>query len=207
MFYETKTPGAHGMKHSPFKQLVVPRPIGWVSSLSNDGKANLAPFSFFNAVSDSPPMVMFSVNGAHVDGPYKDTLENVVTSGEFVVNLATWDLRAEMNASSANARRDVDEFELAGLQKAVSNLVKPPRVAAAPAALECKFHTAVMLPSNSPKVRNTTVFGHVVGVHIREDLIVDGLVDIAKVQPIARLGYMDYATVTPDRVFTMQRPD
>ena len=207
MFYETKTRGAHGMKHDPFKALVAPRPIGWVSTLDRDGVANLAPFSFFNAVADSPPMVMFAVNGANVDGPYKDTLENVMATGEFVVNLATWELRAEMNASSANAHRQIDEFELAGLQKAPSRLVKPPRVAASPAALECTFHTAVMLPSIGPKARNTTVFGHVVGVHIRDDLIADGRVDIAKVQPIARLGYMDYAVVQPVDVFTMERPD
>src|ERR1041385_265522 len=123
MFYETKTPGAHGLKHNPFKQLVVPRPIGWVSTVNQDGHANLAPFSFFNAVADSPPMVMFSVNGSHVDGQYKDTLENVLATGEFVVNLATWELREEMNASSAGAHREVDEFELAKLQKAPSRLV------------------------------------------------------------------------------------
>src|SRR2546421_9162262 len=100
MFYETKTPGAHGMKHSPFKALVVPRPIGWVSSIDRDGIANLAPFSFFNAVSEAPPIVVFGVNGHHAEGGYKDTLENVTSTGEFVLNLATWDLREAMNASS-----------------------------------------------------------------------------------------------------------
>src|SRR5262249_18734287 len=147
------------------------------------------------------------VNGNHIDGTYKDTLENVMATGEFVVNLATWELREEMNASSAGAHRNVDEFDLAKLQKAPSKLVKPPRVAATPAALECKFHTALMLASTSATSRNTTVFGQVVGVHIREDLIADGRVDIAKVQPIARLGYMDYAVVQPVDVFTMERPD
>ncbi len=103
--------------------------------------------------------------------------------------------------------RGVDEFDLAGLQKAPSNLVKAPRVAATPVTMECKFHTAVMLPSASPKSRNTTVFGHVLGIHIREDLILDGLVEISRAQPIARMGYMDYAVVRADTVFSMQRPD
>ena len=207
MYYETKTKGAHGMKHDPFKALVVPRPVGWISSLDRDGNANLAPFSFFNAVTDTPPMVMFCVNGPAPGREQKDTVNNVTTTGEFVVNLATWELREEMNKSAAHIPADGDEFDFAGLQKAPSTLVKPPRVAASPVHMECKFHCAIALPSPSPKVRNVTVFGQVVAIHIRDDMIVEGRVDIARAQPIARMGYMDYSVVRPDTVFSMVRPD
>ena len=115
MFYETKDP--HGLKHNPFKSLVVPRPIGWISSRDGDGRVNLAPFSYFNAVADNPPTVMFSAGGKHLEGGHKDTPLNVEATGEFVFNLATWDLREEMNRTSAAIGPDADEFELAGLEK------------------------------------------------------------------------------------------
>lgn len=202
-FYRTDEP--HRLKHNPFKSLVVPRPIGWVSTLSTAGVVNLAPFSFFNAVADQPPIVIVSCNGSHADGGAKDTLRNITDTGEFVCNLVTWDLRTPMNRSAAHVGRGVDEMKLAELEPAASTLVKPPRVAASPAALECVHLQTVELPSTRPGTTNTTVFGRVVGIHIAEDIIKDGMIDMTKFHPIARLGYQDYAVVR--EVFTMPRPE
>jgi flavin reductase (DIM6/NTAB) family NADH-FMN oxidoreductase RutF len=196
---------AHGLRHNPFKSLVAPRPIGWVSTVSRAGAVNLAPFSFFNAVADGPPMVVIACNGSHKEGGAKDTLANIRETGEFVCNIATWELREQMNHTSANAAHGVDEMALAGLAAAPSRLVKPPRVAAAPAALECVLHQIVELPSTRPGVANNTVFGRVVGVHISRAIIRDGLIDMTQFRPIARLGYNDYTVVR--EVFTMVRPD
>jgi flavin reductase (DIM6/NTAB) family NADH-FMN oxidoreductase RutF len=203
MFYDAS--GPHGLKHNPFKALVAPRPIAWVSSISDDGVINLAPFSFFNAMADSPPVIVFAPNGPRPGGGVKDTLINIEETGEFVVNLCSSDLRDPMNTSSAHVGPEVDEFELAGLTPAPSKLVKPPCIAEAPAALECVHLMTVNLPSNHPKRRNNTVFGQVVGVHISDDIVKDGMVQMDKYQPLARLGYMDYSTLGD--VFEMLRPD
>ncbi len=203
-FYETDQP--HGLKHNPFKSLVAPRPIGWVSSIDTAGVVNLAPFSFFNAVADAPQMVIICVNGSHKDGGLKDTLANIRATGEFVCSMATWELREQMNHSSIDAPHGVDEMTLAGLTPAPCRLVKPPRVAEAPAALECVLHQIVELPSTRPDTANNTIFGRVVGVHINRAIIKDGMIDMSKFQPIARLGYNDYAVVRPADVFTMLRP-
>ena len=128
MFYETKD--HHGLKHNPFKSLVVPRPIGWVSSMAADGTVNLAPYSFFNAMAADPPAVALGCNGLHVEGGAKDTVVNIETTGEFVVNIATWDLREQMNLTSASVPRSIDEMREAGLEPAPCRLIKPPRVAA-----------------------------------------------------------------------------
>lgn len=202
MFYEPRQ--GHGLPHDPFKACVAPRPIGWISTLSVDGVANLAPFSYFNAVLDFPPTVMFSATGPHRDGPLKDTAANAIATGEFVYNMATWDLREQMNLSSAAVGREVDEFELAGLVKAPSRLVKPPRVAASPVQLECRTVQVVSLPVNRAGMENRVVFGEVVGVHIDETVLVDGRVDLALVRAIARCGYQDYALLTA--LFSMDRP-
>lgn len=194
MFYEPRKRN-HGLPHDPFKALVAPRPIGWVSTLSREGVLNLAPYSFFNAVAEAPPYLMFSSAGR------KDSLENADATGEFVCSLATWDLREAMNASSATVPPEVDEFALAGLETAPSRLVRPPRVAASPVAFECRTWKLIELPSNH---RYTMVIGEVVGIHIEERFIRNGLVDTAAMRPIARLGYMDYSVV--DEVFTIQRP-
>ncbi|MBT7941900.1 MAG: flavin reductase family protein, partial [Alphaproteobacteria bacterium] len=140
MFHKIGTP--HGLPHDPFKSCVVPRPIGWISSLSADGTVNLAPYSFFNALAGEPPMVMFSSNGKQPFGP-KDSLANIEATGEFVCSMATWDLRDSMSATSAAERPEVDEFELTGLETEPSQLVKPPRVKASPVHLECLYHTTV----------------------------------------------------------------
>lgn len=192
----------HGLRHDPFKALVGPRPIGWVSTLGPDGIANLAPYSFFNAVSDRPPMLMFSSAGT------KDSLRNLEQSGEFTCSLASWDLREAMNMSSAAVAPQVDEFQLAGLTPAASVFVKPPRVAEAPAAFECRVWKTLPLPAppgdKSPGY--TVVFGSVVGIYIDDAFIHDGMVRTAQMRPIARLGYMDYSVVTPETMFTLNRP-
>lgn len=196
MFYDA-VENSHGLKYDPFKALVAPRPVGWISSLGPDGVANLAPYSFFNAVANRPNFVIFSSTGR------KDSVSNIEATGEFVCNLATWDLREAMNASSAQVDTGVDEFELAGLEKAPSRLVKPPRVAASPVALECTYYQTVELPPTGD-MQNLVCFGQVVGIHIDDDVIVDGMVDVTRYKPIARLGYNDYAVV--DELFAMVRP-
>lgn len=202
MFYETDQP--HGLPHNPFKALVVPRPIGWITTLSKEGIVNLAPFSFFNAVADAPPIVIIACNGSHVEGGPKDTLRNIEATGEFVCNVVPWALREAMNQTSASVPHNVNEMELAGLAAAPSRLVKPPRVAAAPAHLECVHLQTVELPTTRPGEPNHTIFGRVIGIHIDDAVLRDGLVDVTRFQPVARLGYHDYAVVR--EVFTMKRP-
>lgn len=192
----------HGLPHDPFKALVVPRPIGWVSTLDKAGRANLAPYSFFNAVSDRPPMLMFSSGGT------KDSLRNILDSGEFTCSIATWALREAMNLSSAPVAPGVDEFELAGLAKAASRRVGPPRVAEAPAAFECRLWQALPLPPAKPggPPAYTLVIGTVVAVYIADEFIRDGIVQSGEMRPLSRLGYMDYAVLEPETMFTMNRP-
>ena len=202
MFYRPSE--GHGLRRNPFNAVVVPRPIGWVSSVDRDGRVNLAPFSFFNAVSYVPPQVMFATTEPHREGGDKDSLRNIRETGEFAVNLATWPLREAVNASSAPAPHGIDEFELAGLTKAPARLVRPPLVAESPVHLECVLVQIVELPSPDPADPNTVVFGEVVGVHIADEVIVDGLVDPLRLDAIARLGYDQYTRV--DEVFSMTRP-
>lgn len=190
------------LRHDPFKALAVPRPIGWVASLDAQGRPNLAPYSFFNAISDRPPFVMFSSGGR------KDTLHNIEATGEFTCSIASWDLREAMNMSSAAVAPGVDEFALAGLAAAPSLLVKPPRVAAAPAAFECRLWKTLELPApaGKPDAGYTLVIGAVVAVYIADEFVRDGLVDTAAMRPLARLGYMDYAVVSAESMFSMNRP-
>ena len=201
MFYETKD--HHGLPHDPLKSCIAPRPIGWLTTLSGGGVVNLAPFSFFNGMSSNPPVVVAGVNGLQPHGP-KDTVTNCRATGEFVFNMATWDLREAMNLTSAGLPAEVDEMALVGLTPARSTLVQPPRVAESPIHLECKVLQFVDLPCDNPAATNTAIFGRVVGVHIDESVLTDGLVDVAKLRPIARMGYMDYAVVR--EVFEMRRP-
>jgi flavin reductase (DIM6/NTAB) family NADH-FMN oxidoreductase RutF len=202
MFYETEG-NRHGLPRDPFKSCIVPRPIGWITTLSADGVVNLAPYSFFNGVASEPPMVMFASNGPP-PRPDKDTLRNCEETGEFVANMATWDLREQMNRSSAPVPPEVEETALAGLETELAVLVKPPRVKAAPIHLECALHQVVDLPCTAPGGRNAMVLGRVLGVHIRDEVLTDGLVDLSKITPIARLGYMDYTLV--ETIFAMARP-
>jgi flavin reductase (DIM6/NTAB) family NADH-FMN oxidoreductase RutF len=202
MFYETAL-NNHGLPFNPFKALVVPRPIGWISSISKNGAVNLAPYSFFNGCHTLPPVVMYGVEYGGKNTRLKDSLRNVEETGEFVVNMVTFDLRHAMNQTATHA--EIDEMEAAGLEKAPSRLVKPPRVAASPVHLECKYLQTVNMPAPTAGAQGAVVFGQVIGIHIRDDVIVDGRVDYRKIRPIARLGYMDYTVV--DEVFSLNRPD
>lgn len=202
MFYETDRP--HGLAANPLNAIVVPRPIGWISSVDGQGRTNLAPYSFFNAVAYRPPQVMFSATGAHEQGGLKDSIANIRATGEFVVNLATWALRDAMNASSVPAPAEIDEFEHAGLERAPSRLVRPPRVAASPVHLECVLSQIVELEAPAPEKPNTMIIGRVAGIHIADEVLADGLVDIGLLDPIARLGYDRYTRVRES--FAMTRP-
>jgi flavin reductase (DIM6/NTAB) family NADH-FMN oxidoreductase RutF len=198
MFYDTRK-NDHGLPRDPFKAIVAPRPIGWITSMSAKGEINLAPYSFFNAVSDDPPIVLFSSEGR------KDSLVFVEETREFVCNLATFDLRAAVVATSANFPRGVNEMAEAGLPAAASRLVRPPRIAAAACALECKLLQIIDLADldGQPSHRHVA-FGQVVGIHIDDRFIKDGRLDTAAMAPIARCGYADYAVV--DKVFAIARP-
>jgi len=200
MFYETAS-NAHGLPHDPFKAIVTPRPIGWITAMSAKGEINLSPYSFFNAVSERPPMVAFASAGK------KDALTFIEETKEFVCNLATYDLREQMNATSAVLPRGRNEMEHAGLKAAPSRLVKPPRVAEALSALECKWlQTLPLVPLEGGEPSYYLVIGQVVGVHIDDRYIVDGLVDTAAMRPIARTGYRDYFVATPETKFSLTRP-
>jgi flavin reductase (DIM6/NTAB) family NADH-FMN oxidoreductase RutF len=203
MFYDA-TRNAHGFQYDPFKALVVPRPIGWISSLSPEGKVNLAPYSYFNAFAENPHYIAYG-SGSSRSGGNKDTLRNIEETQEFVVNIATYDLREAVNATSANVPRGTDEFALAGLTKAASRLVKPPRVAESPANFECRLYQIVPLPSDDGSVDNHLVIGRVLGIHIDDRFIVDGRVDTVAMRPLARLGYSEYAAISES--FRMRRPD
>lgn len=188
------------MRHDPFKALVVPRPIGWVSTLDESGNPNLAPFSFFNAISDSPPMLIFSVaNG-------KDSLLNVQATKECTCSLASRALIDEMNMSSAAVNSSVNEFELARLDTADASMVKPARVAKSPAAFECKLWKTIELPVVEGRTGYTTVIVRVEGIYIDDNFIEDGIVNVPSMEPLARLGYMDYAVINEDNIFSLNRP-
>jgi flavin reductase (DIM6/NTAB) family NADH-FMN oxidoreductase RutF len=198
MFYEVAK-NDHGLPYDPIKAIVAPRPIGWITSMGAKGEINLAPYSFFNAFSTRPPIVGYSSEGM------KDSVALVEETGEFVCNLATYALRDAMNETSATVPRGVNEMQLAGLEAAPSRLVKPPRVAASPCALECKWLKTVALTGLDGKETDRhLVLGVVVAVHIDDAFIKNGMVDTAAMQPIARCGYNDYAVV--ETVFAMKRP-
>lgn len=197
MFYDAVR-NDHGFENDPFKALVAPRPIGWISTLSPEGIANLAPYSYFNAMSQSPHYVVFGSGGR------KDSIRNAEAAGEFAVNLATWELREQMNASSANAPPHVDEFELARLTKAPCRLIKAPRVAESPVCLECRLFRVIELPDDQGKVADWLAIGRVIGIHIDDRFIDSGRVNTAAMKPIARMGYSEYATV--ETAWRMRRP-
>jgi flavin reductase (DIM6/NTAB) family NADH-FMN oxidoreductase RutF len=192
----------HGLPHDPFTALVVPRCIGWISTISRQGVVNLAPYSFFNAVAAQPPFVMFA------SATLKDSQRNCEETGEFVHSIATFELRDEMNVTSAGVEPGVSEPELAKLEMAPSIAVKPPRVKKSPIALECKYVQTVKLPGPNGKPHAfSIIIGEVVSIYIDESIIVNGSIDVAKVQPIARLGNLDeYAVVTAATTFKMKRP-
>ena len=203
MFYQ---PGKtnHGLPHDPFKSCVIPRPIGWISSLAPDGVANLAPFSQFQNLTFDPPYVMFAAN-QKVAGTRKDSAYNAEQTGEFVWNMATYDLREAVNISGMEVPADADEFDLAGVTKAPSHLIKPPRVAESPIHFECSYHSTLRLPGNKGLGSVDIVIGKVLAIHISDDVLTaDGLIDVVKIRPIARLGYYDYTSI--ESVFRMEIP-
>lgn len=197
-YYEVSR--GHRLPHDPFKAIVAPRPIGWVSTISADGRVNLAPYSFFNGVCDAPPMVMFSSSGR------KDSLRNVQETGEFVCNLATRRHAEAMNQTSRPLPHGEDEMVLAGLAAAPCRLVRPPRVADAPAALECELVKVIQLPTmHGAMTQSFVVIGQVVAVHLDSACLRDGLFDLTLAGTIARCGYAaDYLEAT--ELFAMSRP-
>ena len=198
MFY-VPAEGDHGLPHDPFKAIVGPRPIGWISTLDAQGRPNLAPYSFFNAIASNPHIVMFSSTGR------KHSLSNIEATGEFVCNLATWEFREAMNQTSATLAEGDNEFDFAGLSPVPSRLVAPPRVEGAAAAMECRLiKTDPIAGLDGKPSGSIVVYGEVVGIHIDERFIRDGLFDMAAARTIARCGYMDYAVV--DELFRMKRP-
>jgi flavin reductase (DIM6/NTAB) family NADH-FMN oxidoreductase RutF len=199
MFYPAGDHQAHGLTHDPFKALVAPRPIGWISAISRDGAVNLSPYSFFNAFSSRPRLVGFSSEGA------KDALSFIEETGEFVCNIATIEFAEAVNLTSASLPRGQSEFDHAGLETEPSTLVRPPRVKGIAAALECRL-LQIIRPNDldGRPVGNHLVLGQVVGFHIDERIVRDGRVDITRLRPIARCGYADYAVV--EQVFQMERP-
>ena len=204
MFY--RPTDGHGLPHDPFKAIVTPRPIGWISTLDAQGRANLAPFSFFNGCGDAPPMVMFAQTGRKSrPEPVKDSIANIRETGEFACNIVSQALKDAMNLSSGTYQPEVDEFELAGLTKAPGKAISAPHVAEAPAVLECKLVKIVDdLPSWREHAFNIMIIGEVVGVHIDDAIVKDGRVDVLGYNPVARMGYMDYTTVTD--IWAMKRP-
>ncbi|WP_386679942.1 flavin reductase family protein [Loktanella sp. R86503] len=203
MFYQPDrdTGAGHGLPHNPFNAIVTPRPIGWISTRGSDGSDNLAPYSFFNAVSYFPPQVMFASTSAKPDrGDTKDSVANIRETGVFAVNIVSHGLRDAMNQTSGPYRRDVDEFAQAGLEKGQCQTIDCGFVIASPATLECKMTQIVTLEG----ANNFMVIGEVVGIRMSDDCIVDGMFDVTRFNPLSRLGYRDYATIT--EVFSLNRP-
>lgn len=190
----------HGLPHDPFKAIVAPRVIGWISSRSAQGALNLAPYSFFGAFATFPPIIGFCSEGR------KDSIRNVEETGEFVWNLTSKALAAQMNRTSAPVPADVDEFALAGLTPVPGRNVTVPHVAESPAALECRLLQVVRLNTiDGTPMDNWLALGQVVGVHIREEYLKDGLFDTHAAQPVMRAGYRaDYAEI--GEMFQMIRP-
>lgn len=199
MFYRPED--GHGLPHNPFNAIVTPRPIGWIATRAADGSENLAPYSFFNAVAYVPPQVMFASTSAKPDRDgTKDSVANIRDTGVFCVNIVEYAMREVMNQTSGAWDRDVDEFELTGIERAECETIACSRVAGAPASLECRLTKIVELPGEA----NFTVFGEVTGIHMRDDCLKDGIFDVLRFNPLARMGYRDYTVVREK--FSLARP-
>lgn len=193
------------LRFDPFKSCTVPRPIGWISTISKSGLANLAPFSQWQNITYDPPIVMFSAD-QHIDGRKKDTVINAEETGYFVWNMATYDLREAVNISAQPEPIGVDEFELAGVTKIASIEAPGPRVAESPCHFECKYLTTLRFPGATKVSDADVVFGQVVRIHVKDEFILpSGKLDILRIRPLARLGYHDYTTVT--EMFEMHIPN
>jgi flavin reductase (DIM6/NTAB) family NADH-FMN oxidoreductase RutF len=203
MYYEMKK-NDHGLARDPFKSCVVPRPIGWISTINSVGVSNLAPYSQFQNLTFDPPYIMISAN-QKTTGRRKDTVVNTEETGEFVYNMVTYDLREAMNKTAEQVAPDQDEFEIAGLTKAPSKIVKPFRVAESPINMECRYHQTIRLPGKGKMGTVDVIIGEVLAVHIKDEFIMeDGKLDILKIKPIGRLGYYDYTIV--ESIFDMDIP-
>jgi flavin reductase (DIM6/NTAB) family NADH-FMN oxidoreductase RutF len=203
MFYQLMK-NNHGLAYDPFKSCVVPRPIGWISTMGLDGVSNLAPYSQFQILTFDPPYVMFAAN-QKTDGNRKDSVVNAEQNGEFVYNMATYELREAVNITAQEVAPDVDEFELAGMDKAPSKMVKPYRVKDSPVQYECRYHQTLRLRGNGVLGTVDVVIGEVLMIHIKDEFIMpDGKLDIIRMKPIGRLGYYDYTCV--ESVFEMVIP-
>ena len=199
MFY--RPADGHGLPHNPFNAIVSPRPIGWISTRGADGSENLAPYSFFNAVAYVPPQVMFASTSAKEDrGDTKDSVANIRDTGVFCVNVVEYAMKDAMNRTSGPWPRETDEFTLAGIDRAECETIACSRVAGAPASLECRVTQIVTLEGEA----NFAVFGEVMGVHMRDDCIVDGLFDVGAFNPLTRMGYRDYSVIR--ETFRLTRP-
>jgi len=200
LFYEPKN--GHGLPHNPYNAIVTPRPIGWISTRGTDGVDNLAPYSFFNATAYVPPQVMFASTGHKPDRrDSKDSVGNIRDTGVFCVNIVEYAMRDAMNTSSKTLPAARSEFDEAGLERAECETIACARVAAAPAALECTLIDIIQQRGEN----NFLVLGEVTGIHMRDDCLVDGVFDITRYQPLARLGYRDYSVVRD--LFALARPD
>jgi flavin reductase (DIM6/NTAB) family NADH-FMN oxidoreductase RutF len=205
MFYEPDN-NDHGLPYNPVKACVVPRPIGWITTVDGAGKVNAAPFSFFNVLSYDPPFCLFSAGGHVDDEEEKDSVRNVKETGEFVYNMATWDQRDAMSETGMIIDRAADELAATGLEPLPSNIVKAPRIKGSPVQFECKLQEIVVLPGHTKSHIHHVVFGRVVGVHVDDAAInKDGLLDMDRIRPIARLGYKDYCWVDSSNMFQMEK--
>jgi flavin reductase (DIM6/NTAB) family NADH-FMN oxidoreductase RutF len=200
-FYEPAA--GHRLPHDPLNAIVAPRPIGWIGSVSATGVRNLAPYSFFNLINYRPPLIAFASMGS------KDSVTNIRATGEFTWNLVTRDLADQMNASAASVPAGIDEFTLAGIEAAPSRLIAPPRVAASPAAFECRLTQLIELESKEGrKLDHWLVIGEAVGIHIDTAMLEDGVYQTARAHPITRGGGpADYFAITEDALFRLGRPD
>jgi len=199
IFYEPHRRDRTLLPHDPFKALVAPRPVGWISTTSPDGEVNLAPYSFFNGVQSVPRIVSFCSESE------KDAASFAIESGEFAWSMATWNLREKMNMTSEGLPRGQSEFDFAGLATAPCKLIKAPRVADSPAAMECKVTQVLRVKDTDGKeTGGVVVYGQVIGMHIDERFMKNGRFDLGAVRPIARCGYDEYTVV--EKVFAMTRP-
>lgn len=201
MFFDTSS-SQNKLQYNPFKACVVPRPIAWISSINESGIVNIGPYSYFNAVSDIPPVIMFS-SGYKKDNLLKDSIRNIEKTKEFVVNIVTEDLAQIMQDTSAELEYGISEADIFNIEMSSSNLVNPPRIKRSPINLECRYINTIDLEVDNKPISSKLIFGHVVGINIDDSIITDGKVDILKLKPVTRLGYNQYSVI--DSFFTLQK--
>lgn len=203
MFYVPGSPD-QPLKQNPFKAIVVPRPIGWITTLNEEGGVNLAPYSFFNAIAESPPCVMYASTLQNCGAASKNTLRNIERTGEFVVNVASSELREAVRSSATALPYGESELSAAGLSSSPSSVIATPRVAEARAALECRLLQSMVVPGTGGRHQASAVFGQVVAMFIADDIVADGIVAPHLLKPLCRLGYDHYAVL--EEVFRMDVP-